>query len=337
LKGEEIFAVSNSISVTVKDVPLEGRPDSYIGGVGTFDVNAEMTPHKAAVGDPMTLSITIHGEGTMADIRAPDIKQIPEVTDQFRTYEATEETIGNGRVFTFALRPLSTDVAEFPAIPLSYFDVDQEKYVTLKTPAIPLTIAAATRLSTDEIVAGAAAGKTDSSATLEVNDAGLFANHSGLEQLRMRRWNLSGWLTVWGTMLAGYCGVSLVLRKRDQLHADPALRRRRTARSRATDALKSVRAAIAADQPIAPDVLSRIVVGLLADMTGIPEAGMTSQDAVRILTDRDVPEDVRARTAEFMDRCDAARYGAGGGNEESLVPTCQTLVEELGRELNRRC
>ena len=137
LVGRRIYALARGLEVTVKDVPLDGRPDSYIGAVGRFDVKAELAPTTARVGDPMTLTVTLTGQGTLADARPPAIAGLPGIDDAFRTYDATEESLSNARRFIYSLRPLSTDVTEFPRIPVSYFDVETEKYVTVTPTRFP--------------------------------------------------------------------------------------------------------------------------------------------------------------------------------------------------------
>lgn len=335
LQGEDLFAVSKSLTVMVKDVPSDGRPESYIGAIGTFDISADLVPKTASVGEPLTLTVTVFGEGTIADIRPPDIEKIPGIEERFRTYDATEKTAGNGRIFTYSLRALSDDVAELPAIPVAYFDVKKEAYVVLETAPIPLTISAAKQLSTSDIVANrATSGGGD---TLEVNDAGLFANHSSLQNLRAVNFSIGRWMTLWIAMIAGYLGLSFGLHRAQRLHADPALLKRRRARSRATESLNAIRNVAGSDENISSDALSKIVAGLIADFTGTSEAGMTSYEATAALSKADIDAELQNRVTRFMDECDAARFGAGSSDSKALLEQCQSLVADLSRELGKRC
>ena len=43
-RGEEVYAVAKPVTVTVKDAPAEGRPDSYIGAIGRFQLEAALRP-----------------------------------------------------------------------------------------------------------------------------------------------------------------------------------------------------------------------------------------------------------------------------------------------------
>ena len=100
----------------------------------------------------MTLTLALKGQGTLDRAVAPDLSAMSEVTTDFKIYEpTTTETDGDTRRFTYGLRPLHAEVKQFPEIPISYFDVDQERYVTLHTPAIPVDVSEATHLSSDDI------------------------------------------------------------------------------------------------------------------------------------------------------------------------------------------
>lgn len=335
VKAQQIFAVSNSLTVKVKNVPSQGRPDSYVGAIGAFRVNADLLPATASVGEPMTLTLSIFGEGTVADIRAPDINVVPGIADSFRTYDATEKTEANGRVFTYSLRALSEEVTEFPSLPVAYFDVNKEEYVSLATPAIPLTITAAQELATSDIVAGLpAVGGADQ---LRTSDAGLFANHSSLQTLRATNFSMSRWMTIWIAMIVGYFSLSFGLQRRQRLHADPDLVKRRNARGRAIESLKAVRVAAGSDDSVSLEALSRIVATLISDYTGAAEAGMTSVDATAALSRFEIDSVLRERVTAFMEQGDAARFGAGGTDVKLVTEECDSLITDLSRELEKRC
>lgn len=335
LSGENIYAVSKPISVTVRDVPLEGRPESYIGAVGMFAVTADVVPTTASVGTPLTLTLTVAGEGTLADLRPPNIDELPSITERFRTYDATEKPIRNGRVFTYSLRALNENVTELPKIPVAYFDVQKEEYVSLMTPTIPLTITAAQRLVATDIVAAEPAASGGSQ--LAVSEAGLFANHRTLQTLRATGVSLKQWVTVWIMLIAGYLAISFGIQRKQRLQADPALMRRRSARGRATESLKTIRGAAGAGNNVSAEAISKVVAGLIADFTGTAEAGMTSVDATAALERYAVESDVCRRVATLMDQGDAARFGAGSTQTATIIQDCERLIVDLSGELEKRC
>ena len=334
LDGEQIFAVAKAIIVVARDAPLKNRPSTFSGGIGVFNASASLTPSSASVGDPMTLSLRIQGEGTLAEVRPPDISSIPEVSQFFRTYDATETTSGNAREFTYSLRPLTTDVQEFPAIPVSYFDVENEDYVTVSTAPIPVEIKVARQLAASDIVSQQA---TSPDTRLEVSDAGIFANHTSLQDLRADRASFSRWLFIWSGMLMCYGVASLGIVRYQQVHSNPLEKRRRSAKSRAAESLRLAEQYQGSAKKECLDAMNDAVTGLIADFNRVSEVGMTSQDAATWLQAIGTDTGLQNRTTDFLNTCDAARYGATEKSTSELLKECGLLIDDLGRELEKRC
>jgi hypothetical protein len=339
LDGSDIYAISDPVSVTVRNVPVDGQPPSYIGGIGAFEISSDVTPRSAAIGDPITLSVTIHGEGTIKDLRAPDIAALDGINDQFRVYESTEETVSNGKTFTWSLRPLSDDVMEFPAIPISYFNVETEKYISAESSAVPLHITTAKQLAASDIQSNPATRFSESQDSVELNDAGLFANYTSLSTLRSSDTRIGRWLPVWASMIGGFFAVNFALRRRQRMNADPSIQRKQNAATRAKSVLTDAITSAGSELSVPPDTLSRLIAGLIADFTNRTEAGLTSTDAAEVLSEIGVNHGLRDRVVSFMNTCDAARYGAGTAEESSslLVADCRILMNDLSRELTQRC
>ena len=152
LLGRDIYTMARPLTFTVKDAPEEGRPDSYNGLVGNFSVKATLAPQKAKVGDPMTLTLTITGRGTLADAVAPKIAALPGAEGRFKVYDATEKTDDGSISFTYGIRPLAVGNEPFPPIPVSYFDVNTGRYETVATKPLPIEVGKAERLSSRRIV-----------------------------------------------------------------------------------------------------------------------------------------------------------------------------------------
>lgn len=130
------------LALQISDLPTEGRPSSFSGAVGryTFDVTA--TPLDLHVGEPITVTMRIQGNGSMDAISAPKIN----ISDDFRSYDArlVEQQPGSGlKTFEQVLIPRKTGIKELPSISFSYFDTDRGKYQTIVRGPFPLTLAAA--------------------------------------------------------------------------------------------------------------------------------------------------------------------------------------------------
>lgn len=335
LVGREIYSVAKSLSVTVKDVPLDGRPDSYIGAIGNFEVRAALAPTAASVGDPMTLTVTLTGQGTLAESRPPEISSLPEVADAFRMYEATEETTANSRRFTYSLRPLSTSVTEFPAIPISFFDVQTEKYVTRMTEPIAVSIREAETFSGADIVSSPneAANRSDE---IIASEGGLFANDSSLSSLRNESVEPTRWGILWGGMIFAWLAASAGIKRVRHIREDPALRRRRSAVARVNAALADAAFLVQSGKRSETCVaIRRAVAGLIGDYANVADAGLTPRDAADHLVMLGIDGALRNRTVALLNDCDAARYGAAADDLSSLHSEALEVVDLLVVELRK--
>jgi hypothetical protein len=335
LEGEPIYAFAKTVRVRVKDVPTEGRPDSYTGAIGTFRLTSEISPREAKVGDPLTLTLSLTGVGTLDRTLAPDLNQLESMASRFKVYAATEETENSVRRFTYSLRPKHANVTELPAIPLSYFDVEDEEFVTLETDAIPVKIEEADRLSNADIAM--ATPQRSNGNAIEVRSEGLFANVTDLRELRNETVHPNRWFLRLGGLAALFCVVALVTQRLQTLRADTGLQRRRGAISAAKERLKAATGALeSGDTKEGVELLSSALLGLVADACGLERGGHTAQEAIAKLEAAGIDAAVIERFDAVMQECDGARYGAGAGSTGDLVTFVERCFDELIRGMKAR-
>jgi len=328
LTGREIYAVAGDLEITVKNVPSENQPASYIGAIGTFQLDTQLTPSTLNVGDPMTFTITLSGEGNLQDTRPPQIDSYSSVSDHFRTYDATEESVGNSRRFVYSLRPLSVTVTEFPAIPVSYFDVQAEQYVTVQTAAVPITVHEAETLSGTDIVAGNP-GESKPNGP-EKSAGGIFANVTQVDSLRNDNIRPLRWFTAWGIIVVGAFGGSIGLRRFQRFAGDPKIALRRAALGTAHACLVDAETRLKAGDPAAAsEAVRRSIAEVVSAWADVPQDGLTGRDAAEQLRRLGVDPSLHEESQRLLQECDAARYGASETDLSELIPQARTLVTRL--------
>ena len=68
--------------------------------------------------------------------------------------------------------------------------------------------------------------------------------------------------------------------------------------------------------------------GLVADVAGIPEAGLTWREAVEQLKALDVDDETADRVGRLIETCDGLRYG-GSDKEAPLREDARSVVDKL--------
>lgn len=334
--GEDFYAVAKPVVIDVQDVPREGRPECYIDAVGKFQLSAMLEPKRARTGDPMTLTVSLVGEGTLDSATPPDLKKVPAIADHFKIYDATEQTKGNRRVFTYSVRPTDAALREFPAIPAAYFDVDAGKYTTLQTSPIPIEVTKAERLADHDIITSTVASNGVGK-DVETRREGIYANVTDLAQLgdgsiRPERWLIGG-----GGLLGAYIAMLLVVGRWRRVHGDTALLRRRAAVGTAKRQLDEASREFAAGHATqAAEHILDALLGLIADTLDMTSAGLTSTEACRQLDLLGVDASLLGRLRSLLDTCEGVRYGASAGDAGTLGREADVLLHELAAALKRK-
>ena len=336
LKGRDIFTMARPLTFTIKDVPEEGRPDSYIGLVGKFTVDAALTPTKAKMGDPMTLTIKVTGRGTLENAQAPDLATVPEIAKRFKVYDATEKTDSGSISFTYSLRPLEMGDEPFPAVPISYFDVEADRYVTVETKPIDISIGKAEKLSNRQIVA-ARRSNGGGPSQIENRREGIFANITDLAAVHDDSVRPLYWLVGLGVLAAGYVGLFFATRHFKRLRGDTALLRRRGAAAAARARLREGLNLLARGETRpCTEAVKDAVTGLVADTADTAQAGLTPKDVSARLEVFGLSQDIVTRTAALLETCDAARYAAAGLDAAQIANESKAVLDTLVKELKAK-
>lgn len=335
LDGEPVYAFAQPVTVRVKDVPTTGRPDSYSGAVGRFEIGADLSPQQAKVGDPMTLTLWLRGQGTLDNALAPKLESIDGFNQHFKVYEATEETRDDARLFTYSVRPKGIDTKEVPPIPISYFDVEQETFVTLRTDPIAITVTEADRLNSGEIaIAGSPRAEPSG---IESRAEGIFANVTDLRQLRDETVRPDRWFLSLGSLVGLFFVVTLVTQRVQRLHSDRSLQRRRSAaadaRRRLQAAVREAKGSSGSGSRNGAEAISEALIGLVADATDTPHGVLTSTNAVSKLRELGVADEMVVRVRDVMQSCDDARYGAASDALADLPSQAASVLEDLVRAM----
>jgi hypothetical protein len=140
----EIKLSSQEKELTVLDLPVENRPKDFSGAIGTFSLAVEASPLDGKVGDPITVKMQLEGTGNFSLVEAPILSE----QKGWKIYPAsgTVQDLGTGKgikTFEQPFIPMDQGVTAVPPMRFSYFDPQTEKYVTLNSDPIPLSLQSA--------------------------------------------------------------------------------------------------------------------------------------------------------------------------------------------------
>ncbi|MFA6357952.1 MAG: BatD family protein [Candidatus Omnitrophota bacterium] len=136
---QEIYPVnlqSGYIALTVLPLPAENRPEDFSGTLGNFNLEVSVSPLEVKVGDPITLTMVVSGEGNLDTVGAPKLKS----EAGFKIYEPQIKQAGNQKSFEQIIMPMSAQVKEVPMISLAFFNIQSGEYKTITRGPFPIVI-----------------------------------------------------------------------------------------------------------------------------------------------------------------------------------------------------
>jgi hypothetical protein len=317
--------------ITVRPPPEEGRPPSFAGAVGRFAIAVEAKPTEVAVGDPVTLTVTIEdrtGRARLESLLPPPLASEPALVRDFKVPgEALSGVVaGASKRFTVTVRPLRAGIEAVPPIAFSSWDPERAAYETVLSAPIPITVRPADRMDLGRIVSNSPGAAPTPAAQTQLTDVegGLVANKPVTPAL------LAGAEPRFGAGLAlallappvAVAGAAAWNLHRRRHEAEPGRARRSGARRAAERRLRSA---------TAPAEVAAAVTGYVEDVTGRAAGTVTRGDVERILRDAGAEPALGERCAGLLAACERARYGAHAGGHAELADDAARLVDALER------
>lgn len=137
-KGHKSFSfTSNHKTITIQPLP-PNPPKDFIGAVGNFTVSRSIESKKVKQGDVFKLIITVSGVGNIQNIIEPKPK-LPKGFIVYgdpiinENYSYCSHGAEGKMIYEYNIQANIAGDVQIPATSISYFDLNAEKYITLKT------------------------------------------------------------------------------------------------------------------------------------------------------------------------------------------------------------
>ena len=135
---------SSPVALQVRPLP-SNEPASFTGAVGKFNIEAELDTASLTLGESVTLTVKIDGQGNFDTLPDPVWQDIPGwrafENDSVHRSFVQDDVINGTKTFQRVLVPDSAGNFDLPPIEYSYFDPDLEEYVTASTQSISVRVA----------------------------------------------------------------------------------------------------------------------------------------------------------------------------------------------------
>lgn len=307
---------SQPLTVTVNPLPA-GAPASFAGGVGKFNISAKVSKDTLKTHEAASLILTVSGRGNISLLETPKVT-LPldmEVYDTKISDKIDKSGLSGSRTYEYPFIPRSYGDFEIEPIKYSYYDVNQQKYVTLETQPIMLTVLRGEEadVSGGMVVSGALPKDVKNLASdirfINVKDSELVPQGRFLVGSALF-WILTVVLLVLAVILWA------ALRHLAARRADVVGTKNRKATKMAMKRLQLANTFLKQNLYTAfYEELHKALLGFISDKLNIPSAELSRDRITEALAEGGVAQSVVETFIGLLDACEYARYSPATGNE----------------------
>lgn len=320
----------DKISVSVLPLPTTQKPAGFTGAVGRFQFEVTAQPLDVVPGDPITLQMTVVGDGNYDRIMPP---ALPEDAP-FRLFgDAVRQQGNNGVRFEQVISPRTAAAKEIPPIEFSFFDTETGKYRTVTSRAIPITVTASSN-NTAQVFAA-------SETLVSPPPDQPFATESDVQ--RFFNWLNRIWKTIhpwlWTIPAAGAVGLVVYIAQKIYLwrRKDTAWLRRQKAPKIAQKALREAAAARKkGDAAAFYNALGEAMYGYFGNRLNLPPGETTAEKILAKLTEKNIDSLQIEPIKHLLESIELYRYGLSGNTPQAdRMESMQNITEKELRSIEK--
>lgn len=314
-------------SITVDVEPLPNRPANFSGGVGHFNISAQLDKKDVKAGEPITLRVVVGGVGNLKLLKQP-VVEFPKDFDKYdaKVVDKTKLTangLEGNMIYDFLAVPRNQGKYTIPSVQLVYYDTGSNGYKTIKTPTFQVNVEKGTgKESTiadyttekEKDIRGLKLGKT------ERHDVDEFFFGSR-----------SYWISLLLPLIA-FIALLIIFRKQAIDNADLVKMRGKKANKVATKRLrKASQLMLSGKQGEFYDEVLRALWGYVGDKMNIPVEQLSRENIEDKLRLYQVDDSTIAKFISALDECEFERYAPGdpAGNMNKTFESAMTAIMNI--------
>ena len=325
--GSGYVEVKRSITapgMTIQVDPLPQRPDNFSGGVGKFNISAQLNKTEVKANDPLTIRVVIGGNGNLKLIKQPVIafpkdfdKYDPKVTDQTKL---TANGVEGNMIYDFLAVPRNKGNYTIPPVEFTYYDTSANAYKTIKTQSFQVKV-------------GEGDGSSGNDAEyMEENDQDIHGLKTGkaLQQNTDQLFFGSmGYLIVLLLLLLAFIALLIAFRHRAIQNADVVRMKGKKANKVAAKRLRLAKSLMEKNKENEfYDEVLRALWGYVGDKMNMPVKDLTHDNIAEQLASHQVDQQTIDSFIQALDECEFERYAPGdaSGNMNKTYNSAMTAI-----------
>ena len=318
--------------------PLPTRPANFSGGVGQFNVSAQLNKTETKANDPISMRIIVSGTGNLKLIKQPIVnipkdfdKYDPKITDQTKL---TANGLEGSKIYDILIVPRHQGKYEIPPVEFTYFNTATNKYETAKSEGFTLDVAKGSG-------AGTVSDFSGQEDLQELNKDIRYiktgpADVQGLDDFFFG--SVAYWVSL-AVLALIFISLFVIFRQRAIDNANVTKMRGKKANKVATKRLKKASKLMKDNKPSEfYDEVLRALWGYVGDKLSMPVEQLSHDNISQRLAERQVDESTIAQFIEALDECEFERYAPGDpkGNMNKVYEKAMTAIERIEDAMKKK-
>ena len=316
--------------ITIQVDPLPNRPADFSGGVGKFNISAQLNNKSVKTNDALTLRVIVSGTGNLKLIKEP-VVNFPKDFDRYDA-KVTDKTkltssgLEGSMIYDFIAVPRNAGKYEIPPVTFTYYDTSSNQYRTVKSEGFTLDVAQGAKGSGVSDFSGSDVNllnkdirhiKTSPSEVHGIND---FFFGSTLY-----------WVSL-ALLAIAFVSLFVIFRQRAIDNANIGKQRGKKANKVATKRLRKANSLMSAGKSGEfYDEVLRALWGYVGDKLNMPVESLSRDNISQRLAEREVSEENISLFLSALDECEFERYAPGDatGNMNKTLGAPMTAIENI--------
>ncbi len=317
--------------------PLPQRPANFSGGVGKFNISAQLNKTDVKANDPVSMRVIVSGTGNLKLIKQPEVafpkdfdKYDAKITDKTKL---TPSGLEGSMIYDILAVPRHQGKYEIPPIEFTFFNTDTKKYETVRTEGFTLNVAKGS----------GSASVSDFTGQEDLQLLNKDIRHIKMGDTRQHSlddffFGSTGYLISIVVLALIFISLFVIFRQRAIENANITKRRAGKANKVATKRLKKAAKLMTENKPGEfYDEVLRALWGYVGDKLNIPVEQLSHDNISMRLAERNVNEETIAQFIEALDECEFERYAPGDpkGNMNKVYEKAMTAIEKIEETMKR--
>ena len=321
-------------SIKIDVLPLPHKPAKFSGGVGKFNISAQLNKNELKAGDPLSLRIVVGGIGNLKLIKQPVVnfpkdwdKYDPKVTDKTKL---TSNGLEGNMIYDILAVPRNQGHYTIPPVELTYYDTSLNQYKTIKTQSFEIEVAKGD---------GSRSSVVDYSKDQPKDIKDIKKGEAELHSVDNFFFGSVGYLMSLLIPFAAFVALLVIFRKRAIDNADLVKMKGKKANKIATKRLRQANKLMLAGKTNEfYDEVLRALWGYVGDKLNMPAEKLSRENISEKLQSHNVDDNTISKFLSAIDDCEMMRFAPGDpeGNMNKTFESAMTAIMEIENVMKKK-